>query len=62
MNETIFMNKNPIETDLSREGDGYDQLLLEIRKSFDTAVSINEPMFTTNVENLYDIFLDGVFV
>lgn len=71
MNEIIFMNdvnesenravrnkNNPIETDLSREGDGYDQLLLEIRKSFSTAISINEPMFTTNAENLYDIFLD----
>lgn len=69
MNETIFINgvnksenravrANPIETDLSREGDGYDQLLTEIRKSFADAISINEPMFTTNSENLYDIFLD----
>lgn len=57
MNETIFMNKNPIETNLSREGDGYDQLLLDIHHSFEEHTINNEPLFTTNVVNLYDIFL-----
>lgn len=56
MDETMFMNK-PIETDLSRPTDGYDQLLEDIRLSFNTMISTDEPLFTTNVENLYDIFL-----
>lgn len=59
MNKIIFRNNvnKPIETDLSREGDGYDQLLLDIHHSFDESIKDNEPLFTTNVENLYDIFL-----
>lgn len=59
MNEIIFRSKNnPIETDLSREGDGYDQLLLDICCSFEEYTMKNdEPLFTTNLENLYDIFL-----
>lgn len=61
MNETIFTNGvNPIETDLSRPGDGYDYLLEDIRQSFNTAIATDEPLFTTSVENLYDIFLDGL--
>lgn len=70
MNETICMNEmnasetraafNTIETDLSRPGDGYEHLLNDIRQSFGTAVSIDEPLFTTNVENLYDIFLNNL--
>ena len=59
VNETIF-NTNPIETDLSRPGDGYDHLLKDICQSFNTVVSLDEPLFTTNTENLYDIFLDGL--
>ena len=47
----------PIETDLSRPDDGYERLLDQIRLSFNKAVQNNEPLFTTNVENLYDIFL-----
>lgn len=57
MNEIIFTNKNPIETNLSREGDGYDQLLLDIHHSFDEHTMKNEPLFTTDSEYLYDIFL-----
>jgi hypothetical protein len=68
MNETIFINgvnksenravrASPIETDLSREGDGYDQLLEDIRRSFDISIENDVPLFTTNAENLYDIFL-----
>ena len=67
MNESIFMNnvnksenraaRNHIETDLSREGDGYDQLLLDIHHSFDEHTMKNEPLFTTDSEYLYDIFL-----
>lgn len=59
MNEIIFMN-NPIETDLNRAHDGYEQLLESIRISFNEAVKNNEPLFTTDVENLYDIFLNGL--
>lgn len=49
-----------IETDLSREGDGYNNLLHEIRESFDNLTASKEPLFTTSVENLYDIFLDNL--
>lgn len=56
MNETIFRN-NIVETDLSRPNDGYDQLLLDIHHSFAEFTTNNEPLFTTNTENLYDIFL-----
>lgn len=55
----IIMN-TPIETDLSRPDDGYDHLLDYIRKSFNDAVKDDKPLFTTNVENLYDIFLAGL--
>lgn len=59
MNETIFIN-NPIQTDLSREGDGYEHLLESIRKSFNEAVALEEPLFITNTDDLYDIFLMGL--
>lgn len=56
MNESIYMN-NPIETDLSRENDGYEHLLEKINSSFADVASSGEPLFTINLENLYDIFL-----
>ena len=59
MNESIFMN-NPIETDLSRPDDGYDKLLDRIRLSFNKMVDDKTQLFTTDVENLYDIFLDNL--
>lgn len=59
MDETIFMN-NPIETSLSRSNDGYEHLLERIRYCFNKAVESEQPMFTTNVENLYDIFLNNL--
>lgn len=60
MNEIIFRN-NPIETDLSREGDGYDQLLLDICHSFEEyTMNSEEPLFTTDSEYLYDIFLANI--
>lgn len=57
MNETIFRTNKMVETNLSREGDGYDQLLLDIHHSFDEHTAKNEPLFTTDSEYLYDIFL-----
>ena len=59
MNETIFI-KNPIETDLSRENDGYEHLESDIRRSFNESIKANEPLFTTNVENLFDIYLNNL--
>ena len=58
MNDIIM--KTPIETDLSRPNDGYDHLLNYIRNSFNALSIENIPLFTTNVENLYDIFLAGL--
>lgn len=59
MNESIFI-KNPIETDLSRENDHYDILEQNIRESFNKAIKSGEPLFTTNVENLFDIYLNNL--
>lgn len=56
---SIIMN-TPIETDLSRPNDGYDRLLKYIRESFNNAIRNDVPLFLTNVENLYDIFLEGL--
>ena len=56
---SIIMN-TPIETDLSRPDDGYVHLLDYIRKSFNEAIKNDTPLFLTNVENLYDIFLAGL--
>ena len=47
-----------LETDLSRENDGYDHLLRSIRESFELANTSNVPLFTTAIDNLYDIFLE----
>ena len=40
-----------------RPYDNYHMLEIGIRKSFEEAVNLNKPLFTTSVENLYDIFL-----
>lgn len=40
-----------------RPYDGYNHLELGIKKSFEEVVGLNVPLFTTSVENLYDIFL-----
>lgn len=40
-----------------RPNDGYEHFEYGIRKSFEAALSLNEPLFTTSAENLYDIFL-----
>lgn len=59
MSESIFI-KNPIETTLSRDNDGYDILEQNIRESFNQAIASGEPLFTTNVENLFDIYLNNL--
>lgn len=57
MKDTMTMGSF-LETDLSRENDGYDHLLRSIRESFELATASNEPLFTTAIDNLYDIFLE----
>ena len=57
------MYREGIYTTEDRENDGYEHLLVGVRKSFDEIVNggiITEPLFTTDVENLYDIFLDNL--
>lgn len=43
-----------------RPEDGYYHLEAGIRKSFSHFIDYDEPLFTTNVENLYDIFLNNI--
>lgn len=52
---SISINFNCENTYTKREGDGYEKLLGGIRESFDRATG---PLFTTGIENLYDIFLE----
>lgn len=69
MNETIkpygafahLWNNSTASPD-DRPDDGYDHLLLGIRASFLDSLGKddNEPLFTTNASNLYDIFLDNL--
>lgn len=59
MKDTMTIG-NFLETDLSRENDGYDHLLRGIRESFEIANNSNEPLFTTAIDNLYDIFLENL--
>lgn len=59
MNETIF-NSDLTNIEISRPSDGYDKLLDRIRLSFSKMVNEKTPLFTTDVENLYDIFLSGL--
>lgn len=43
-----------------RPYDNYHMLELGIKKSFEEAIDLNVPLFTTSVENLYDIFLTNL--
>lgn len=54
MDNLTYMMTNP---ELERETDGYEHLLDGIRKSFRDTECGNVPLFTTDVEDLYDIFL-----
>lgn len=56
-NTTIYETPIYAPSPDDRPNDGYDDLEYGIRKSFETALSLNEPLFTTSAENLYDIFL-----
>lgn len=47
-------------TPADRPYDGYHHLEDGIRESFEKAVANNEPLFTTDVSNLYDRFLLGL--
>ena len=49
------------EMDLSRENDGYEELLEGIRRSFKACVNEGgETLFTTNATDLYDIILSAL--
>lgn len=56
-NTLIYATPIHTSTPYDRPYDGYHILELGIRKSFEEAVDLNLPIFTTSVENLYDIFL-----
>lgn len=58
MSNTISIG-NFIETEFSRD-DGYEHLLSSIHESFADAVTSDEPLFTTAIDNLYDIFLNNL--
>ena len=46
------------EMDLTRDGDGYEELLASIRREFQKCVKDGtEPLFTTNAGGLYDLLL-----
>ena len=51
MAETIYVNVR-IKTDLDRSNDGYDEFLNGIRTSWAYMTRNNEPLFTTDAENL----------
>lgn len=53
---SITMNNLP-EVGMERTNDGYECLLEGIRQSFAEPIVKGEPLFTTNVTDLYDIFL-----
>lgn len=61
MRNTII-TPNPIATSLTdeRPNDGYDSLLEFIRGSWDEYAVSSDPIFTTDAENLYDIFLNNL--
>lgn len=59
MDEIIY-TKAPIETELSRPNDRYEYMLETIRESFNETMARSETLFVTNVENLYDIFLNAL--
>ena len=52
-----FSNTRPASP-MDRTNDGYDQLLKDIRRSFEEAVANHDILFTTNCEDLYDKFLN----
>lgn len=57
MKDVISLN----EMDARRENDGYEDLLVGIRKKFyESTVDEKTPLFTTNAGNLYDLLLDCI--
>lgn len=54
----VNVNKEPSPDD--RPNDGYGHLEYGIRRSFEAAIALNEPLFTTSAANLYDIFLANI--
>ena len=62
MSKYITINDTIVRTPADRPYDGYEHLEAGIRESFEDALGPDnkEPLFFTNVENLYDIFLDYI--
>ena len=62
MSKNITINDTIVRTPADRPYDGYEHLEAGIRESFEDALGPDnkEPLFFTNVENLYDIFLDHI--
>lgn len=57
MKDVISLN----EMDARRENDGYEDLLVGIRKEFDKSTKDGStPLFTTNAGDLYSLLLDGI--
>jgi hypothetical protein len=45
---------------MDRTNDGYDHLEKMIKESFKDAIANHEVLYTTDCENLYDIFLQNL--
>ena len=59
MNDTTNFTPSLTSKVTDRPGDGYDELLVYIRNSFEIfAQDPNEPLFTTDVTDLYEEFLN----
>lgn len=56
-NTSIYATPMHTPTPDDRPNDGYPYLEVGIKKSFEAAINRDIPLFTTSVENLYDIFL-----
>lgn len=59
-NTSIYATPMHTPTPDDRPNDGYPYLEVGIKKSFEAAIALNEPLFTTSATNLYDIFLANI--
>lgn len=58
--QTISNIQQCKSTPFDRPNDGYDKLEQSIRETFHEAVKNSTPLFTTNAENLFDVFLENL--
>lgn len=45
---------------VNRHLDRYDEFLISVNRGFYESTKFNKPLFKTNIENLYDVFLDCI--